>query len=183
MGGTDVISWRVLQMVVLVGCHMRRFACTRRMKHSRSKWSLLNTVQKLMAHRYDRYLNLNTLSRLHSFRWCLGPDCSNGQLYDDEGVMDPRIRCEECGFEMCYSHSIPWHEGQTCEQFDSVREHGDPEFQQTQDWIANNTKPCPSCKENIQKGEYCFHMTCKFPTSPERVAVMLNTENRFKLPL
>ncbi|KIL89546.1 hypothetical protein FAVG1_07126 [Fusarium avenaceum] len=93
-------------------------------------------------------------------RWCLGPDCSNGQLYDDEGVMDPRIRCEECGFEMCYHHSIPWHENQTCEQFDSVREHGDPEFQQTQDWITNNTKPCPNCKENIQKGEYCFHMTC-----------------------
>ncbi|CAJ0548172.1 Ff.00g049260.m01.CDS01 [Fusarium sp. VM40] len=132
---------------------------------------------------YDRYLSLNTLSRLPSFRWCLGPDCSNGQLYDDEGVMDPRIRCEECGFEMCYNHSIPWHEGQTCEQFNSVREHGDPEFQQTQDWITNNTKPCPNCKENIQKGEYCFHMTCEFPISSDRVAVMLNTENRFELPL
>jgi len=62
---------------------------------------------------------------------------------------------------MCYRHSIPWHKGLTCEQLDSTREHGDPEFRQTQDWIAQNTKPCPGCKENIQKGEYCFHMTCK----------------------
>ncbi|KAK1767421.1 hypothetical protein QBC33DRAFT_586704 [Phialemonium atrogriseum] len=110
--------------------------------------------------KYDRYLKLNALSQLPSFRWCLRPDCSSGQLYDDDGPPDPRIHCEECAFEMCYRHSMPWHEGQTCDQFDSVRQHGDPEFQQTRDWIAQNTKPCPNCKENIQKGEYCFHMTC-----------------------
>lgn len=111
--------------------------------------------------RYDRYLNLNALSQYPNFRWCLRPGCSSGQLYDEDGPLDPQVRCEECTFEMCFNHSMPWHEGQTCEQFDSMRQHGDPEFQQTQDWIAQNTKRCPNCRENIQKGEACFHMTCK----------------------
>ncbi|KAK0724287.1 hypothetical protein B0H67DRAFT_567578 [Lasiosphaeris hirsuta] len=118
---------------------------------------------------YDKYLQLDALSRLPNFRWCLRPGCSSGQLYDDDdqlsdddddGPMDPHMYCDECGFEMCFVHSMPWHAGQSCAQYDSVRDHGDPEFQQTQDWIRNNTKPCPGCNENIQKGEYCFHMTC-----------------------
>ncbi|KAK3354056.1 hypothetical protein B0T25DRAFT_591326 [Lasiosphaeria hispida] len=116
---------------------------------------------------YDKYLQLDALSRLPNFRWCLGPGCSNGQLYDDDdddddddGPMDPQMHCNECWFEMCFVHSVPWHAGQSCAQYDSVRAHGDPEFQQTRDWIRDNTKPCPGCSENIQKGEYCFHMTC-----------------------
>ncbi|KAK0644598.1 hypothetical protein B0T16DRAFT_331378 [Cercophora newfieldiana] len=113
---------------------------------------------------YDKYLQLDALSRLPKFRWCLGPGCSSGQVYDDDdeadGPIDPHMYCQECGFEMCYVHSVPWHEGQTCEQYDSVRTHGDPEFHQTQNWIKENTKPCPGCGENIQKGEWCFHMTC-----------------------
>lgn len=116
----------------------------------------------LTTPRYDKYLHLDALSRLPNFRWCLRQGCSNGQLYDDDdGPLDPHTYCEECSFEMCFVHSMPWHEGQTCEQYDSIRAHGDPEFQQTRDWIRENTKPCPGCGENIQKGEYCFHMTCK----------------------
>ncbi|KAM0438525.1 hypothetical protein ACHAPT_001274 [Fusarium lateritium] len=108
---------------------------------------------------YDRYLHLNAISKLENFRWCLRQGCPNGQLYDDGEEMDPHIHCQECAFEMCYKHMIPWHEGLSCEQFESARDHGDPQYQQTQEWIANNTKPCPNCRENIQKGEACFHMT------------------------
>lgn len=63
---------------------------------------------------------------------------------------------------MCREHGEPWHEGLTCEQHDSIKAHGDPDFQRTTDWIAQNTKPCPRCNRSIQKGEACFHMTCKF---------------------
>lgn len=110
---------------------------------------------------YDKYLYLDTLSRLPNFRWCLGPNCTNGQLYDDDdGPLEPHYSCDECGFGMCFTHAMPWHQGLTCDQYDSQRTHGDPDFQQTQDWIRDNTKPCPGCGQNIQKGEYCFHMTC-----------------------
>jgi len=110
---------------------------------------------------YDRYLYLDTLSKLPNFRWCLRPNCENGQLYnDDDQPLEPHYLCNHCGFGMCFTHSMPWHKGLTCEQYDSRRDHGDPDFQQTQEWIRDNTKPCPGCQQNIQKGEHCFHMTC-----------------------
>jgi hypothetical protein len=121
---------------------------------------------------YDNYLQLEALSRMPNFRRCLGPNCGSGQLYkgddaddddDESGPENPYIRCEDCGFEMCFGHSVPWHAGVTCEQYDNVREHGDPDFVKTRAWISMNTKPCPGpgCGENIQKGECCFHMTCE----------------------
>lgn len=113
---------------------------------------------------YDQYLNLNALSQFPNFRWCLGPDCENGQLYDLEDERDlprggPLIQCEECQFAMCYTHSVPWHKGQTCKQYAS--EHTDPNSQLSRDWIDENTKNCPRCSVPINKGDQCFHMTCK----------------------
>ncbi len=65
---------------------------------------------------------------------------------------------------MCFTHSMPWHSGLTCAQYDSQCQHGDPGYTETQTWIRTMTKPCPnaSCSTPIQKGEACFHMTCKF---------------------
>jgi len=64
---------------------------------------------------------------------------------------------------MCFTHQRPWHRNMTCAQYDCLQEHGDPNYQETQDFIRKNTKPCPnpSCKVNIEKGNACFHMTCK----------------------
>ena len=116
---------------------------------------------------YDRYLNLNALSQFPNFKWCLRPSCGNGQLYDlQDGNVPwggPLVRCEECDFEMCYTHSIPWHTGQTCEQYNS--DQGDPSSQLSREWITGNTKKCPKCKVNIEKGNNCFHMTCEWFSS------------------
>ncbi len=110
--------------------------------------------------RYDRYLLLKSMSKHPNFRWCIQGSCDNGELYEDG---DEFIRCGACDFEMCYRHQLPWHDGFTCDEYDSQREHGDPAFSHTQDWLDQNTKPCPgpSCGVNITKGEGCFHMTCK----------------------
>lgn len=67
---------------------------------------------------------------------------------------------------MCFTHQIPWHDGLSCDQYDSQREHGDPDYQQTQDWMQSNSKNCPGCRVNIEKGNACFHMTCKLIAHP-----------------
>lgn len=67
---------------------------------------------------------------------------------------------------MCITHQVEWHEGLTCEQYDSLKRTGDPEFQETQKWMATNTKPCPECGIHVQKGNGCFHMTCKSMIRP-----------------
>lgn len=112
---------------------------------------------------YDQYLNVNALSQFPNFRWCLRPGCENGQLYDlEDGNVPwggPLVRCEECAFNMCYTHSVPWHKGQTCKQYSS--DQGDPSSQLSREWITGNTKKCPKCKVDIEKGNNCFHMTCE----------------------
>jgi hypothetical protein len=120
--------------------------------------------------RYDKLRVLKLLSADPGFRWCLSPECDSGQLYDDTEYLDPHIICEECGFESCFTHAVPWHEGQSCDQFESQREHGDPEYAQTQNWIRQNSKPCPGCSANVEKDAGCFHMTCEYLLPVVRVS-------------
>jgi len=107
--------------------------------------------------KYDTYLNINQLSNDPNFRWYLGPGCSGGQVY--EGAVGPLVWCADCAFEMCFKHGVPWHVGRSCDEFE---QDGDPSYRQTQEWVLRNTKPCPACGLRIQKGEACFHMTCRF---------------------
>lgn len=117
---------------------------------------------------YDRHLALSLVSGLPDFRWCLRPGCTAGGLYDMDSsiTLCNKIACDECDFDMCYRHQTPWHEGLTCSEFDSLKEHGDPQYAETQRWLGNNTKPCPGprCGAPIVKGEGCFHMTCSVST-------------------
>ena len=54
----------------------------------------------------------------NNFRWCIQGSCDNGELYEDG---DESIRCGACNFEMCYRHQLPWHDGFTCDEYDSQR--------------------------------------------------------------
>ncbi|KAI3582853.1 hypothetical protein IWW34DRAFT_725940 [Fusarium oxysporum f. sp. albedinis] len=110
--------------------------------------------------KYDEYLKIEALTKMPSFMWCLSDNCSNGQIHDL--ILDSHVACAECEFEMCFNHQMKWHDNLTCEQYDSLKETGDPDYQETQKWVATNTKQCPGCGINIQKDEGCLHMTCKF---------------------
>jgi hypothetical protein len=79
---------------------------------------------------------------------------------------------------MCFTHEMPWHDGLTCDEYESLRDYGDPNFAETREWIRTNTKPCPSCQVGIQKGEACFHMTCKVPSLLNHVVQLLSISGR-----
>ncbi|KAH7180103.1 uncharacterized protein B0J16DRAFT_271771 [Fusarium flagelliforme] len=122
-------------------------------------------AQEDIFSRYDDYLKLKALSQMPSFMWCLSENCSSGQIHDL--LLNSHVVCADCEFEMCFTHQVKWHEGLSCEQFDSLKETGDPEFRQTQEWIKTNTKPCPECDIQVQKGSGCFHMTCQSTLRPQ----------------
>jgi hypothetical protein len=90
-----------------------------------------------------------------------------GQVYHFSNMPDfpgtrqrSRVLCDACGFEMCFFHQIPWHEGQTCVDYDADR--GDPEVAATEEWLRQNTKTCPGlCGASVEKKGGCFHMTCQ----------------------
>ncbi|KAF4339555.1 e3 ubiquitin ligase ARI7 [Fusarium beomiforme] len=139
------------------GCHLLTcpsLDCNRRLEYDEVK---LYARQDSFL-KYDEYLKLDALSKLPSFRWCLAENCCYGQIYDL--IESNHVSCEECGYEMCFEHQVKWHENLTCEEFDSMQENGDPRFRETRNWIDANTKQCPSCEINTQKGPGCSHMTC-----------------------
>lgn len=149
-----------------------------------------------MLRRYDKYLLMNQISGEENFRWCLRDGCENGQLYENgllhddddpfgldgvEAPFEPRIICRECDFAMCFTHQTPWHTGLTCAQVDSQREHGDAHHTESRGWIDQNTKKCPRCRIDIEKGNACFHMTCKSTARhPERLSHYLYTNFFFQ---
>lgn len=68
--------------------------------------------------------------------------------------------CHKCDIQLCFRHSIKWHSGFTCDEFD-VELAKKPE-------LASNvavlvcSKPCPNerCKTPIMKGEGCDVIKC-----------------------
>jgi hypothetical protein len=127
--------------------------------------------------RYDKYRLLGHLATLPNFRWCLREGCHSGQIYDmpedpsgriaetiayANGLASAhnQIRCDDCSFLMCFRHQVPWHNGLSCEAYDSEQT---PEFAATRNWISANTKACPGpgCGIPTEKNAGCFHMTCR----------------------
>lgn len=132
--------------------------CSRTLKH--------NEVQKFASKedfaKYERFYLIEHLSKEPGFRWCLSGTCESGQLYENTRFMPPRICCSACNFAMCFKHQTPWHQGLTCTEYDRKLLHGEDE-EKSEKWKRDNTKACPGagCGLPIQKGDGCFHMTCR----------------------
>jgi hypothetical protein len=120
-------------------------------------------ISLLIEPRYERYQLLNALSKEPNFRWCLAPNCENGQIYESAESVGPWTECHACHFEMCFQHQTAWHKGQTCAQYDSQLKYAEEEGR-TEEWKLKHAKLCPGpgCGKPIVKGEFCFHMTCEF---------------------
>ena len=98
------------------------------------------------------------------FRRCLCPNCNFGQVHES-GELEPVMRCGLCDYKMCYIHSTPWHEGQTCAEYDAIRwsKQRSLDEQASQITITRISKECPGpgCGRRIEKIEGCDHITCK----------------------
>ncbi|KAK7956663.1 uncharacterized protein PG986_005885 [Apiospora aurea] len=109
---------------------------------------------------YDRYATINSVRDLPNFRGCLRDGCDGGGLYDGpdaaaEASPELLLPSKDPNNIMCI-------EASRCAEAAAQREHGDPHYGRTRDWLAQNTKACPGqgCGVQVAKGEGCFHMTC-----------------------
>ena len=112
--------------------------------------------------RYDQLVTRAALSLIPDFHWCLSPHCRSGQIHASR---NPIFTCSACGFKQCIRHEEPWHEGETCQEYNyrkSGRKKRDEE-EQTRRTIERTTKKCPGkrCGANIEKNNGCDHMTCE----------------------
>jgi len=101
------------------------------------------------------FLSRYSLS-LVPFKWC--SYCSGGGYLDKDHDPNCAAECADCGVTLCLNCDGTAHLGRSCE--DALKERTKEE-QDNVMWKAQNTKPCPQCKVNIEKNHGCRHMTCK----------------------
>lgn len=123
-----------------------------------------NDVAGLLLIVLGRYSDMSmktVLSALPDYHGCLRPRCNGGQIHTEED--GPLFVCNTCGFRLCIHHKVPWHEGDTCKEYD-YRTNGSlkrVEEQSSEKTKKDTTKPCPKCKAPIEKNDGCDHMRCK----------------------
>jgi hypothetical protein len=94
---------------------------------------------------------------------CLATNCGAGQIHSG-GKEQPLMICNACSFKICTYHGRPWHEDQTCAEFDvdpSQIERLEEE-EATAKLLASTSKICPACHQGVSKDFGCDHMACKF---------------------
>jgi hypothetical protein len=105
--------------------------------------------------KYEEFSLQAALKSATDVRWCPKPGCGLA-LFGE--ASQPQMRCT-CGHEYCFLCGEDWHVGTCAEykQWKVVNGKVDKEFEK---YAKENTKPCPRCKNAIQKNEGCNHMTC-----------------------
>lgn len=114
-----------------------------------------NTRGMKLFERYDSFCTQRALERMPEFVWC-AHGCGSGQLAD-HGNQNNIIKCIKCNRKTCFIHKTQWHRGLTCTQYENRTKI---ENRDSEKWLVQNTKKCPSCKSPIQKAHGCDHMTC-----------------------
>eukprot|EP01098_Paradermamoeba_levis_P001149 TRINITY_DN1129_c0_g1_i6.p1 TRINITY_DN1129_c0_g1~~TRINITY_DN1129_c0_g1_i6.p1 ORF type:complete len:290 (-),score=71.87 TRINITY_DN1129_c0_g1_i6:59-871(-) len=82
------------------------------------------------------------------------------------------VKCE-CGFEFCGQCYLPKHVGKDCKgalkdlpkeerkRRETIKRRATLATMGSKFWAFWNTKPCPQCKEPIEKNGGCHHMHCQ----------------------
>jgi len=70
------------------------------------------------------------------------------------------LTCNDCGARACGPCDRPWHEGETCEQYQARVKDRMEEEEASLKELLKHSKKCPQCERPIQKNGGCKHMHC-----------------------
>jgi hypothetical protein len=107
--------------------------------------------------RFDNLLTRNAVGAMPGFRFCTRPSCESGQVH---AARCPKFTCHACGAKHCVNHGIPWHKGETCDEYDVRNRRRRKEEQKSAQAARGMSKPCPACKRDVHKSSGCNHITC-----------------------
>jgi hypothetical protein len=68
--------------------------------------------------------------------------------------------CNDCGAKACVPCDRPWHEHETCEEYQLRIKDRLQEEDASLAFIQKQTKDCPKCSKSIEKNGGCRHMYC-----------------------
>ncbi|KAK5109120.1 hypothetical protein LTR62_007482 [Meristemomyces frigidus] len=69
--------------------------------------------------------------------------------------------CKVCGAKACVPCDRPWHQGETCKDYEARTKDRLDEEDLSLSIIQRYTRPCPNCKKPIEKDGGCSNMFCK----------------------
>ncbi|KAI1651504.1 uncharacterized protein F4817DRAFT_324761 [Daldinia loculata] len=107
--------------------------------------------------KYDMLATKALLARIPEFMWCLNPGCESGQIHP---AGCSKAKCHGCRGYVCIHHNVPWHKGETCDEYDKRTRKQRKNDEASEKHIKEMSKPCPGCKRNINKYIGCDHVTC-----------------------
>ncbi|KAK3388837.1 hypothetical protein B0T20DRAFT_86585 [Sordaria brevicollis] len=107
--------------------------------------------------RYDELATRAALGNIPNFRWCKSAKCNSGQIDDVKCV---RFKCKACRASHCIKHDVPWHSGETCEEYDKRNTQKKRDEKASEAEITKSSKKCPSCNKAVHKFSGCNHITC-----------------------
>jgi hypothetical protein len=108
--------------------------------------------------RYDSLATKAAVSNIPNFKWCLNPRCQTGQIIR---TGCDKVKCYSCKASSCAIHDLPWHKGETCEDFDVRNRRQRKNEKASKKTVKEITKPCPQCHRDVHKFSGCDHITCK----------------------
>lgn len=113
---------------------------------------------------YDYMLLRKELLKDARYVRCLQPGCLGGHLHEGGGD-NPIVTCTACRSKQCFTHQSHWHEGYTCDAWDTFLYSRMQDDNLSESLIAQSTKCCPgpNCGRKITKVGGCDHMICKPP--------------------
>ncbi|KAJ2900983.1 hypothetical protein MKZ38_002167 [Zalerion maritima] len=103
------------------------------------------------------------------FCWCMSPyGCPSGQIHNQK-ENGSRMQCRQCSFHTCTRHMVPWHAGETCEEYASRNPDPDVRSRDERIHLEGLKKlgymDCPICSVTVHKIEGCDHITFLFTLS------------------
>jgi hypothetical protein len=108
---------------------------------------------------YEETINQYITEISYDCRSC--PSCSTSVIFDEDSYSSS-IRCPKCKILYCAGCSDYWHSGLSCYEakYEQRQDPEDPDEELNVIWKSKYSKPCPSCRVDIEKSEGCNHMTC-----------------------
>lgn len=130
-----------------------------------TRWNVKVYANKKIYERY-KYLKQQASIPGHYIS-CTSPNCGGSQAHDSNGPTGPMMVCKFCQAQTCAKHRRPWHEGQTCLEYDMdpVQMERLEEEEATAKLLAKeDTSICPKCGQGVSKTDGCDHMSCQCGT-------------------
>ncbi|CAF0758655.1 unnamed protein product [Didymodactylos carnosus] len=139
----------------------RFVCCARSCKIEYDPNEYFHLLERKETELVDNLLLNSLLEQNDEFRWCKNPKgCGAGQLVSNYQDLLGYYACYKCHQHLCFRHSILWHQGYTCDEFDTEMENN-PDLASDR-YVLEFSKQCPNpkCKTPISKLEGCDVMTC-----------------------